>query len=273
MLPRHSKTRAPGRRRGGRTARRVKVTRMSSESGTDQRRRKILVVDDEPQIVEVLEKYLTDEGFAVRSAFDGAQAVELQKSELPDLIVLDLKMPVMHGFDAFREIRSRSDVPIIMLTSRGEEVDRVVGLELGADDYIAKPFSPREVVARVKTVLRRAGDASSHARPAAPAAPQSPIKIGDLEIDSPEHEVRLHGQPVHLTPTEFKILEVLFTSPGRTFTRTQLLDQVKGDDLEIFDRTLDRHIANLRHKIEEDPTKPHYVVTVFGVGYKLSKNP
>jgi DNA-binding response OmpR family regulator len=245
---------------------------MPSEPRGDQKRRKILVVDDEPQIVEVLEKYLTDEGFAVRSAFDGAEAVALQQSELPDLIVLDLKMPVMHGFDAFREIRSRSDVPIIMLTSRGEEVDRVVGLELGADDYIAKPFSPREVVARVKTVLRRAADASSAHANAQPAVAM-PMRIGDLEVDSAEHEVRLHGQPVHLTPTEFKILEVLFTSPGRTFTRTQLLDQVKGDDLEIFDRTLDRHIANLRHKIEGDPTKPHYVVTVFGIGYKLSKSP
>jgi two-component system OmpR family response regulator len=246
---------------------------MGSESGNDQKRRKILVVDDEPQIVEVLEKYLTDEGFTVRRAFDGAQAVELQQSESPDLIVLDLKMPVMHGFDAFREIRSRSDVPIIMLTSRGEEVDRVVGLELGADDYIAKPFSAREVVARVKTVLRRAGDAPNAPHANVQATIETPMRIGDLEIDSVEHEVRLHGQPVHLTPTEFKILEVLFTSPGRTFTRTQLLDQVKGDDLEIFDRTLDRHIANLRHKIEEDPTKPHYVITVFGIGYKLSKSP
>lgn len=246
---------------------------MSSQTRADQRRRKILVVDDEPQIVEVLEKYLIDEGFAVRTAFDGARAVELQEAELPDLIVLDLKMPVMQGFEAFRQIRSRSDVPIIMLTSRGEEVDRVVGLELGADDYIAKPFSPREVVARVKAVLRRSGDGSSAPRSNAHTASETPVRIGDLEIDSAEHEVRLLGQPVHLTPTEFKILEVLFTSPGRTFTRTQLLDQVKGDDLEIFDRTLDRHIANLRHKMEEDPTKPRYVVTVFGVGYKLSKNP
>ena len=246
---------------------------MSSASG-GEKKRKILVVDDEPQIVEILERYLTDEGFAVRRAFDGAQAVELQQTELPDLIILDLKMPVMHGFDAFREIRSRSEVPIIMLTSRGEEVDRVVGLELGADDYIAKPFSPREVVARVKTVLRRVSDGAAHgAQSGAPAALQTPVQIGDLEIDSSEHEVRLRGEPVHLTPTEFRILEVLVTSPGRTFTRAQLLDQVKGDDLEIFDRTLDRHIANLRHKIEEDATKPRYVVTVFGVGYKLSKNP
>ncbi|HEY7992655.1 MAG TPA: response regulator transcription factor [Candidatus Eremiobacteraceae bacterium] len=240
-------------------------------SGSDQKLRKILVVDDEPQIVEILEKYLTDEGFVVCSACDGAQAVELQQTELPDLIVLDLKMPGKHGFEAFREIRSRSDVPIIMLTSRGDEVDRVVGLELGADDYIAKPFSPREVVARVKTVLRRAGDGASMRR--SPSEPGPPMRIGDIELDSAEHEVRRGGQSVHLTPTEFRILEVLFTSPGRAFTRTQLLDQVKGDDLEIFDRTLDRHIANLRHKIEEDATKPRYVVTVFGVGYKLSKHP
>lgn len=247
---------------------------MKSEPGSDQRRRTILVVDDEPQIVDILERYLTDEGFAVRRASDGAQAVELQRTELPDLIILDLKMPVMHGFDAFREIRLNSDVPVIMLTSRGDEVDKVVGLELGADDYIAKPFSPREVVARVKTVLRRAGDgAAAAARATSKTALAAPTKIGDLEIDSSEHEVRLRGEAVHLTPTEFRILEVLVSSPGRTFTRVQLLDQVKGDELEIFDRTLDRHIANLRHKIEEDPAKPHYVVTVFGVGYKLSKNP
>lgn len=247
---------------------------MSAGAGGDLKKRKILVVDDEPQIVEILERYLTDEGFVVRRAYDGAQAVELQQTELPDLIVLDLKMPVMHGFDAFREIRARSDVPIIMLTSRGEEVDRVVGLELGADDYIPKPFSPREVVARVKTVLRRVVDgAAAAAQAGASATPLSPVRLGDLEIDSSEHEVRLRGEPVHLTPTEFRILEVLVSSPGRTFTRAQLLDQVKGDDLEIFDRTLDRHIANLRHKIEEDATKPRYVVTVFGVGYKLSKNP
>ena len=233
--------------------------------------RKILVVDDEPQIVEVLEKYLVDEGFAVSRAYDGAQAVSQQIGQQPDLILLDLKMPTMHGLDAFREIRARSNVPIIMLTSRTDEVDRVVGLELGADDYISKPFSPREVVARVKTVLRRSGTTASAHVVTHREAPTAILRLADLEIDPLEHEVRLRGKPLNLTPTEFRILETLATTPGRTFTRTQLLDQVKTDDLEIFDRTLDRHIANLRHKIEADPAHPRFILTVFGVGYKMAK--
>ena len=246
---------------------------MSGASGPNQRK-KILVVDDEAQIVEIVERYLSDEGFVVCHAYDGAEAVAVQRTEQPDLIVLDLKMPVMHGMDAFRAIREQSAVPIIMLTSRGDEVDKIVGLELGADDYITKPFSPREVVARVKTVLRRAGNGSAPGvKGEAPAPADGTMQIGELEIDSREHEVRLSGTPIALTPTEFRILEVLGANPGRTFTRAQLLDQVKGDDLEIFDRTLDRHIANLRHKIEADASKPRYIMTVFGVGYKMSKNP
>jgi len=235
--------------------------------------KKILVVDDEPQIVEILERYLLDEGFLVCRAFDGAEAVSIYALERPDLVVLDLKLPTMSGLDAFREIRTSSEVPIIMLTSRGDEVDRVVGLELGADDYITKPFSPREVVARVKAVLRRSSDTESVQRAQASAAPAASVRVGELEIDFREHEVRLRGVPVQLTPTEFRILAALAGSPGQTFTRAQLLDQVKGDDLEIFDRTLDRHIANLRHKIEADASNPHFIVTVFGVGYKMSKNP
>ena len=236
---------------------------------TGQRKR-VLVVDDEPQIVEIVERYLSDDGFEVAHAFDGVEAIKAFENAKPDLIVLDLTMPVMSGLEVFHEIRTRSPIPIIMLTSRADEVDRVVGLELGADDYITKPFSPREVVARVKTVLRRAGDGVSQG--AQPPPPPLAVRIGDLEIDSQEHEVRLRGEALQLTPTEFRILEVLAGSPGRTFTRTQLLDQVKGDELEIFDRTLDRHIANLRHKIEEDAAKPKFILTVFGVGYKMAKN-
>jgi two-component system OmpR family response regulator len=231
----------------------------------------ILIVDDEPQIVEIVERYLSDEGFHILRAFDGAEAVRIFDAEKPGLVILDLTMPVMSGLEAFREIRARSDVPVIMLTSRSDEVDRIVGLELGADDYITKPFSPREVVARVKTVLRRVGE-PKEATPES-STQQSLVQIGDLEIDSREHEVRLHGEAISLTPTEFRILEILGASPGRTFTRSQLLDQVKGDELEIYDRTLDRHIANLRHKVEEDATKPRFVITVFGVGYKMAKNP
>ena len=244
---------------------------MTRESPTGLHK-KILVVDDEPQIVEIVERYLSDEGFHVVRAHDGAEAIKVFDAEQPDLIILDLNMPTVSGLEAFRDIRSRSAVPIIMLTSRSDEVDRVLGLELGADDYITKPFSTREVVARVKTVLRRTGEPADGA--AAPIVPSEVVvRVGDLEIDSREHEVRLRGEPISLTPTEFRILEILGASPGRTFTRAQLLDQVKGDELEIFDRTLDRHIANLRHKVEEDATKPRFVITVFGVGYKMSKNP
>jgi two-component system, OmpR family, alkaline phosphatase synthesis response regulator PhoP len=235
-------------------------------------RRKVLVVDDEPQIVEIVERYLTDDGFDVSHAFDGAEAVKTFDDIEPDLVILDLTMPVKSGLEVFREIRSRSSVPIIMLTSRADEVDRVVGLELGADDYITKPFSPREVVARVKTVLRRVNDGAGRTNATAAPSPPVAIRIGDLEIDSHEHEVRLRGDALQLTPTEFRILEVLAGSPGRTFTRAQLLDQVKGEELEMFDRTLDRHIANLRHKIEGDAAKPKFILTVFGVGYKMAKN-
>jgi two-component system, OmpR family, alkaline phosphatase synthesis response regulator PhoP len=234
----------------------------------------VLLVDDEPQIVEVLERYLNDEGFIVHKAYDGATAVRTASAEKPDLVVLDLKLPGMTGFEVFREIRTTSQVPVIMLTSRVEEVDRIVGLELGADDYITKPFSPREVVARVKAVLRRAQASSAGEGPrAAEEDASSAIRIGDVEIDAQAHEVRVHSKPVALTPTEFRILELLAANPGRTFTRTQLLDKIKGDELEIYDRTLDRHVANLRHKIEPDPAKPHYIVTVFGVGYKMAKQP
>jgi two-component system alkaline phosphatase synthesis response regulator PhoP len=229
----------------------------------------VLLVDDEPQIVEILERYLSDEGFVVRKAYDGAAAVRAASAEKPDLVVLDLKLPGMTGFEVFREIRTTSQVPVIMLTSRIEEVDRIVGLELGADDYITKPFSPREVVARIKAVLRRAQSAS--VGPSGRGAGEDAIRIGDIEIDAQAHEVHVHGKPVALTPTEFRILELLAANPGRTFTRTQLLDKVKGDELEIYDRTLDRHVANLRHKIEPDAANPRYIVTVFGVGYKMVK--
>ena len=227
----------------------------------------VLLVDDEPQIVEILERYLSDEGFVVHKAYDGQAAVRIAAVEKPHLVLLDLKMPGMSGFDVFKEIRADSTVPIIMLTSRGEEIDRVVGLELGADDYITKPFSPREVVARIKAVLRRS-QAQGHA---AATEPSAAIRAGDIEIDPAEHEVRVRGTAIALTPTEFRILELLASNPGRTFTRTQLLDKIKGDELEIYDRTLDRHVANLRHKIEVEPASPKYVLTVFGVGYKMVK--
>jgi len=244
--------------------------------------KRILIVDDEPKIVEVLERYLTDEGFVVDKAHDGISAVESFRAGRPDLVILDLKLPGISGLDAFHEMRAHGDTPIIMLTSRSDEVDRVIGLELGADDYITKPFSPREVVARVKTVLRRLahanaqsgnGPVASSARPADAARSTGRIVVGALEIDPQDHEVRIEGHEVGLTPTEFRILEVLAQHPGRTFTRAQLLDHAKAEDLDVFDRTLDRHIANLRHKIEPEPGHPRYILTVFGVGYKMAKVP
>ncbi len=240
--------------------------------------KKILLVDDEPKIVEVLERYLTDEGFIVSKAHDGGQAVETFTSQRPDLVILDLKLPEMSGLDVFRLMRAEADTPILMLTSRTDEIDRIIGLELGADDYITKPFSPREVVARVKTVLRRSGNSQprqAHESGLTSAGqPKAPLLvIGDLRIDPENHEVWIGGQEISLTPTEFRILEALATRPGRTFTRSQLLDATRADDLEVFDRTLDRHIANLRHKVEVEPANPKYVLTVFGVGYKMAKNP
>ena len=235
----------------------------------------ILIVDDEPQIIEVLEQYMLGEGFAVVAAQDGPVAMQRFQADRPDLVILDLKLPGISGLEVFRLMRSQADTPIIMLTSRSDEVDRVIGLELGADDYITKPFSPREVVARVKTVLRRlaARDTPPRNGPSESATGEisTRIRVGALEVDSDEHEVHVDGREVLLTPTEFRILEVLAQQPGRTFTRAQLLERAKAENLDVFDRTLDRHIANLRHKIEAEPGKPKYVLTVFGVGYKMAK--
>ena len=222
--------------------------------------RTVLVVDDEPALLDVLEQYLRDEGFAVVRAADGPSAVELFKSHLPDIVILDLNLPGFPGTEVLRQIRAIRDVPVIMLTARVHEVDRVVGLELGADDYVGKPFSPREVVARVKTVLRR----TDHSE----ATPSHEKRIGAITIDSLAHDVHVDGKPVTLTPTQFKILEVLASHVGQTLTRDQLLERVSADG-DVFDRTLDRHIANLRARVEPTPSSPRYIVTVFGVGYKM----
>jgi DNA-binding response OmpR family regulator len=234
----------------------------------DESRQRVLVVDDEPAIRDVVARYLRDEGFIVDEAGDGISALEQAAASPPDLLILDLNLPQLSGVEVFRRLRERSDVPVIMLTSRVNEVDRVVGLELGADDYVGKPFSPREVVARVKTVLRR-----YHREPTSVAGKPSgepPQRIGELEIDRTGHEVRVRGKAVALTPMEFKIFDVLASNLGRAFSRDQLLDKVSVDGgAHVFDRTLDRHIANLRQKLESDPARPRYVVTVFGVGYKL----
>ncbi len=221
----------------------------------------VLVVDDEPGLVDVLERYLHDEGFTVVRAGDGPAGVEAFKKHLPDLVVLDINLPGFPGTEVLRRIRAVRDVPVIMLTARTHEVDRVVGLELGADDYVGKPFSPREVVARVKTVLRRAERSE-------PRAPAHEKRVGSIAIDTLAHEVRVEGKPVTLTPTQFKILDILSSHIGQTLTRDQLLQRVSADG-DVFDRTLDRHIANLRARVEPDPASPRYIVTVFGVGYKM----
>jgi two-component system response regulator RegX3 len=225
--------------------------------------RSILLVDDESALLDVLERYLKDEGFHVLRAGDGPAAVEIFTKERPDLVVLDINLPGFPGTEVLRRMRAERDVPVIMLTARVAEVDRVVGLELGADDYVGKPFSPREVVARVKSVLRRME------RPD-PATATSERRVGRIVIDTMAHEVRVDGKPVTLTPTQFKILDVLASHVGQTLTRDQLLQRVSADG-DVYDRTLDRHIANLRARVEPDPANPRYIVTVFGVGYKMTE--
>ena len=228
----------------------------------------ILVVDDKPQIVEVVQDYLKQAGYRVLAARDGQTALTLARHEHPDLIVLDLMLPgEMDGLDVCRSIRqdpSLSETPIIMLTARTQETDRLIGLELGADDYVTKPFSPREVVARVRAVLRRA---SGHAESS------GGVRVGDLAVDLANRRVTVGGQPVSLTPTEFDLLAVLARNPGRPFTRAQLLDLVYDVAYAGYDRAIDSHIKNLRRKIEPDPREPRYVLTVYGVGYKLGEEP
>jgi two-component system alkaline phosphatase synthesis response regulator PhoP len=221
----------------------------------------ILVVDDEPKIVKLARDYLEQGGFRVATAMDGKTALAVARGERPDLIVLDLNLPEMDGLDVCRALRRESDVPIIMLTARIEETDRLIGLELGADDYITKPFSPRELVARVRAVLRRVQGGIHQ---------PGLIRAGDLEIDLNGHRVSRAGTVIQLTRIEFNLLAVLAQHPGQTFSRSQLLDRLHGVAYEGFDRSIDAHIKNLRRKLELDPTEPRYVLTIYGVGYKFT---
>ncbi|MBI2883083.1 MAG: response regulator transcription factor [Chloroflexi bacterium] len=232
----------------------------SGRGGRKLADRKILVVDDEKKIVELVRLYLQRGGFTVITAGDGVAAMDLFRREKPDLVVLDLNLPELDGLDVCRALRKASNVPIIMLTARDEEADRLIGLELGADDYVVKPFSPRELVARVKAVLRRMGTAPEG---------DGVITLGDLSIDGARFEARRGDQLLDLTPTELKLLQVMAREPGRVFTRLQLLDKVQGDAFEGYERTIDAHIKNLRQKVEPNPQRPEYVLTVFGVGYKF----
>jgi DNA-binding response OmpR family regulator len=228
----------------------------------------ILVVDDEPTIVEVVELYLRREGFAVVTAADGNAALAALERQRPDLIILDLMLPGVSGLELTARLRAIGGPPIIMLTARGEETDRIVGLELGADDYVVKPFSPRELVARVRAVLRRGSQAVALA--AAPSAPNPVIELGGLRLDTAARSVALDGRPVTLTAREFDLLAFLMQHPGQVFTREQLLDHVWGYTFASDLSTVTVHVRRLREKIERDPASPMYLQTVWGVGYKLS---
>jgi len=221
----------------------------------------ILVVDDEPKIVQLARDYLEHAGFVVIVATDGPTALHAARSSKPDLIVLDLGLPQLDGLDVTRSIRKDSDVPIIMLTARSEESDKLIGLELGADDYLTKPFSPKELVARVRTVLRRFDRASS---------PEEIIRVADLTLDVPRLHLTVGNNSIELTPTEFQLLAALARQPGRIFTRGQLLDAVRGVAFESYERAIDAHIKNIRRKIEPDPREPRYILTVYGMGYKFA---
>jgi DNA-binding response OmpR family regulator len=223
----------------------------------------ILVVDDEPKIVKTVRAYLENAGYRVVTADNGQMALTVFRHERPALVILDLGLPGMDGLDVARTLQRDTNVPLIMLTARVDEADRLIGLELGADDYVTKPFSPRELVARVRAVLRRTGAE----REQAPA----PIVAGDVHIDLERRQVTVGGRSADLTPTEFDLLLVLARHPGRVFTRLELLDRVQGYAFEGYERTVDAHVKNLRQKIEPDPKEPHYVLTVYGVGYKFSE--
>jgi len=224
------------------------------------RAKSILVVDDEKKIVDIVKAYLEREGYQVSVAYDGESAVEQARRQSPDLLVLALMLPGVSGLDVCRILRKESDVPIIMLTARDEVTDRIVGLELGADDYVPKPFDPKELVSRVRAVFRRCDAGSPHA---------ATLAVGDLSIDVERRTVRRGDDPVELTSMEFDLLRVLAEGRGRVFSRMQLLDAVQGDAYEGYDRTIDSHIKNLRKKIDPGQGRPGYIVTVYGVGYKL----
>jgi len=222
----------------------------------------VLVIDDEPKIADLCRDYLRAAGYGVLTAGDGPEGLALARREHPDLVVLDLMLPGMDGLDVCRALRRDGSVPIIMLTARVDESDRLVGLELGADDYLTKPFSPRELVARVRTVLRRAGGA---------ATPAEVIRAGELSLDRTRFKVNLPDREVTLTPTEFEILAVMAAQPGRVFSRAQLLTAAHGIAFESYERAIDSHIRNLRRKLQLDADGPEYIQTVHGVGYKFTE--
>lgn len=221
--------------------------------------KRVLVVDDDAKTVELVKLYLNRDGYRVLTAYDGVEALRLAREAHPDLIVLDLMLPGINGLEVCRTLRGESDVPIIMLTARTTDEDKLTGLSLGADDYVTKPFSPRELAARVRAVLRRLPGERG----------LDEIKYGQLTVNFIRHEASLAGRSLNLTTIEFKLLGVLVKEPGRVFNRAQLIEKALGYDFEGFDRTIDVHILNLRRKLEPDPSDPRYIKTVYGTGYKL----
>jgi DNA-binding response OmpR family regulator len=222
----------------------------------------ILIVDDERRLVSLVGSYLSQEGYRVVTAFNGREALAVAEKEKPDLVILDQMMPEMNGYDFMRAHRAGHDTPIIMLTARVEDDDKVIGLELGADDYVTKPFKPRELMARVRNVLRRAGKTEARGKT---------LRVRDITLDHDSREVLVRNKPIDLTPSEFDLLAALMTAPGRVFSRLDLLDLIQGVRYEGYERTIDTHVKNLRSKIEKDPRKPKYIETVYGVGYRLSR--
>lgn len=221
----------------------------------------ILVVDDDRKTVDLIRLYLEKDGYRVLMAYDGHRAMEIARNKRPGLIILDLMLPEVDGLDVCCQLRSESNVPVIMLTAKSTEDDKLAGLDLGADDYVTKPFSPRELVARVRAVLRR-GLAEENSGP-------EQISYDGLRVDFVRHEARVDGTPVHLTPKEFTLLEIMIRQPGRVFSRLELLELVFGFDYQGFERTVDVHVMNLRKKIEADPAHPRYIQTIYGVGYRF----
>ena len=222
----------------------------------------IMVVDDEKRLVSLVESYLAQEGYRVVSASNGAEALPIASREKPELIILDIMMPEMDGYAFMREHRKEFDTPIILLTARVDDDERVIGLELGADDYVTKPFRPRELVARVRAVLRRAGKTEPQGKM---------LQVADITLDRDTREVTVAGKSIDLTPSEFDLLAALMTSPGRVFSRLDLLDIIQGVRYEGYERTIDTHIKNLRSKIESDSRSPRYIETVYGVGYRFKR--
>ena len=222
----------------------------------------ILVVDDERRLVSLVEAYLTQEGFRVVTAYNGREALFVARQESPDLIILDVMMPEMDGYEFMRLHRKEHATPIILLTAKVEEDDKVIGLELGADDYITKPFRPRELTARVRAVLRRSGQVEPTAKV---------LRVGNIQLDIDNHEIKVEDAFVDLTPSEFDLLAALMSAPGRAFSRLDLLDRIQGTAYEGYERTIDVHVKNLRAKIEPNPREPRYIETVYGVGYRFAR--